>query len=103
MGFLYDLDFSHLLKKKQIQLKSNTKSIQKNIEKITPKRKMLKSEENIQKQSNQTYKRPYIEELWSKFKINFNMMFTFFFHKKYQEEYFNLTNLKTLLNGLHDL
>ena len=91
MGFLYDLDFSHL-KKTQRQVKSNT--IQKDIEKTNPKHIMFKSEEKIKKQSNQKYKRPYIEGLWSKFKINFNMMLTLFFHKNYQEEYFNLTNLK---------
>ena len=31
------------------------------------------------------------------------MMLTFFFHKNYQEEFSNLTNLKSILNGLHDL
>ena len=82
MGFLYDLDFSHL-KKTQRQVKSNT--IQKDIEKTNPKHIMFKSEEKIKKQSNQKYKRPYIEGLWSKFKINFNMMLTLFFHKNYQE------------------
>ena len=85
MRFLYDLDFSHL-KKTRLQFKSD-KSLKPN-----------------QKQSNQKHQKPsYIEQLWFKFKMDFNMMLLFFFHKNYQEEYLNLINLKTILKGLHDL
>ena len=59
----------------------------------------------IQKQSNQKHQRPssYILQLWFKLKFEFNKKLSLFFHKNYQEEYLNLINLKTILNGLHDL
>ena len=91
MGFLYDLDFSHLKTTKtsvQVQSRSDRK--------LTPIKKQSK-------EKKEEKKRTYIEDLWSKFKIEFKKMLSFFFHKNYQEEYFDLINLKTLFNGLHDL
>ena len=89
MKFLYDLDLSHIKYNKlktsvQIQIKKSK----------TPPKKEKKTFRVFPKK---------IEQIWINFKKEFHTTISFFFNKNYQEEYFNLIDLRTILNTIHDL
>ena len=84
MNFLYDLDFTDIKQKfKNFIPESNSKE--------RARKKIL----------------PLFMQKLSRFclrmKKEFHKMMSFFFNKDYREEYFNIINLRTILNGLHDL
>ena len=89
MNFLYDFDFGN-----------NYKKFNSSVQLMTKKKK---SKFNLKKERNFPILYHKIEIFWMKLKKEFRMILSLFFDKNYQEEYFNLINLRTVFKSLHDL